>query len=214
MLRVCRVPRARHVTTVGNRLLFLRTVEAGINPAGRTLTKHSKAVANDFRATLLDVLPQLRRFARSLTGNRHDGDDLMQATVERVLERGWPAGVAARPWMFTICKNLFIDDRRALAVRVKAAALPELADEPVVSGEQVALGEIGLAEVERAMAGLPDEQRLVLALVAVEGMSYREAAEVMGTPAGTVMSRLARARAALVRQLEGTPLPKESSDEQ
>jgi len=166
------------------------------------------------RATLLEVLPQLRRFARSLTGNRHDGDDLMQATVERVLERGLPAGVAPRPWMFTICKNLFIDDRRARAVRVKAAALPELADEPVVSGERVALGEIALGEVERAMGLLPDEQRIVLSLVAVEGMSYREAAEVIGAPTGTVMSRLARARAALVRHLDGPREPEDSDNGQ
>ena len=164
------------------------------------------------RATLLEIVPQLRRFARSLTGNRHDGDDLMQATVERVLERGLPAGVAPRPWMFTICKNLFIDDRRARAVRVKAAALPELAEEPVVSGERVVLGEIALSEVERAMARLPDEQRIVLSLVAIEGMSYREAAEVIGSPTGTVMSRLARARASLVRHLEGAPAPEDSSD--
>lgn len=176
------------------------------------MTEHSKAAADDLRATLLGLLPELRRFARSLTGNRHDGDDLMQATVERVLERGLPAGVAPRPWLFTICKNLFIDDRRARAVRLKAAALPELADEPVVSGERVALGEIGLQEVERAMARLPDEQRLVLSLVAVLGMSYREAAEVLGTPTGTVMSRLARARAALVRHLEAPAQPEDSSD--
>lgn len=136
----------------------------------------------------------------------------MQATVERVLERGLPAGVPARPWTFTICKNLFIDDRRARAVRLRAAALPELVDERIVSGEQVAHGEIGLAEVERSMAELPDEQRIVLALVAVEGMSYREAAEVLGIPTGTVMSRLARARAALVRQLEEPAQPKESGD--
>jgi RNA polymerase sigma-70 factor (ECF subfamily) len=136
----------------------------------------------------------------------------MQATVERVLERGLPAGVAPRPWMFTICKNLFIDDRRARAVRVKAATLPELADEPVISGERVALGEIALGEAERAMARLPVEQRIVLSLVAVEGMSYREAAAVIGTPTGTVMSRLARARAALVRQLEGAQEPEDSSD--
>jgi RNA polymerase sigma-70 factor (ECF subfamily) len=64
------------------------------------------------------------------------------------------------------------------------------------------------------MARLPDEQRIVLALVAVEGMSYREAAEVIGIPTGTVMSRLARARAALVRHLEGAPGPEESSDGQ
>ena len=130
----------------------------------------------------------------------------MQSTVERVLERGVPDGVDLRPWMFKICKNLFIDERRAHAVRVRAATRPELADEGVVSGEDVALGELTLREVDRAMALLPDEQRLVISLVAVEGLTYREAAEVLETPIGTVMSRLARARAALAQQFgDGRP---------
>jgi len=130
----------------------------------------------------------------------------MQSTVERVLERGVPDGVDLRPWMFKICKNLFIDERRAHAVRVRAATRPELADEGVVSGEDVALGELTLREVDRAMALLPDEQRLVISLVAVEGLTYREAAEVLETPIGTVMSRLARARATLAQQFgDGRP---------
>jgi RNA polymerase sigma-70 factor (ECF subfamily) len=177
------------------------------------LTDHSKPVAEDFKHALLETLPQLRRFAHSLTRNRHDGDDLMQTTVERVLERGVPAGVALRPWMFKICKNLWIDDRRAHAVRLRAASRPELADEPVVSGEDVALGELTLREVERAMALLPEEQQLVLSLVAVEGLAYREAAEVLETPIGTVMSRLARARAALARHFEGSQPAQETTDD-
>ena len=176
------------------------------------MTEHSKPVADGFKEALLETLPQLRRFAHSLAGNRHDGDDLMQTTVERVLERGVPAGVGMRPWMFKICKNLWIDDRRAYAVRVRAASLPELADERVVSGEDVALGELTLREVERAMAALPDEQRLVLSLVAVEGLAYREAAEVLDAPIGTVMSRLARARAALARALGDGGRAKETTD--
>jgi RNA polymerase sigma-70 factor (ECF subfamily) len=177
------------------------------------LTDDSKPVAEDFKHALLETLPQLRRFAHSLTCNRHDGDDLMQTTVERVLERGVPAGVALRPWMFKICKNLWIDNRRAYAVRVRAATRPELADEPVVSGEDVALRELTLREVERAMALLPEEQRLVLSLVAVEGLAYREAAEVLDTPIGTVMSRLARARAALARHFEGGGPAQEKTDD-
>jgi RNA polymerase sigma factor (sigma-70 family) len=153
------------------------------------------------RAELLAALPRLRRFARSLAGNRQDGDDLMQTTVERALERGWPEGVEALPWLFKVCKNLWIDELRARAVRVKAAQTRELDDEPAISGEAVALGEIGLREVEQALEVLPPEQRAVLALVAVEGLSYREAADVLETPIGTVMSRLARARAALAERL-------------
>jgi RNA polymerase sigma-70 factor (ECF subfamily) len=91
--------------------------------------------------------------------------------------------------------------------------LPELADEPVISGENVALGELTLREVERAMTLLPEEQRLVLSLVAVEGLAYREAAEVLEAPIGTVMSRLARARAALARHFEGGGPVRETTDD-
>lgn len=167
------------------------------------MTEHSKAISDDLRATLLELLPQLRRFARSLAGNRDDGDDLMQATVERILRKGIPANATPRAWLFTICKNLFIDERRAHAVRLKAAQLPELAEAPTIGGERVALGEISLREVDHAMGELPEDQRLVISLITVEGMSYREAADVLDVPIGTVMSRLARARQALVRHFEG-----------
>ncbi len=133
----------------------------------------------------------------------------MQATVERVLEKGMPADVELLRWAFKICRNLWIDDRRSLQVRRRAHQSPDLGEEPVVSGEAVAIGELRLREVEDAMARLPDEQRDVLALVAIEGLSYREAAEVLDTPMGTVMSRLARARAALAAQLEPPTTEKE-----
>jgi RNA polymerase sigma-70 factor (ECF subfamily) len=126
----------------------------------------------------------------------------MQTTVERVLDKGLPENVELIRWMFKVCRNLWIDDRRAYQVRQRAHRQPELTEEPVVSGEAVVLGELTLLEVERALALLPAEQRDVLALVAVEGLSYREAAEILETPIGTVMSRLARARAALAAQFE------------
>ena len=125
----------------------------------------------------------------------------MQTTVERTLERGLPEGVEALPWLFKICKNLWIDEQRARVVRMKAAQTRALDPEPSISGEAVALGELGLREVERALEHLPAEQRAVLALVAVEGLTYREAADVLETPIGTVMSRLARARVALAELL-------------
>jgi RNA polymerase sigma-70 factor (ECF subfamily) len=128
----------------------------------------------------------------------------MQSTVERILQKGLPDGVDLTRWMFKVCRNLWIDDRRAHQVRQRAQREPELSEEPIVSGEAVALGELRLREVERALAQLPDEQRAVIALVAVEGLSYRETAEVLEMPIGTVMSRLARARAALAAQLEPT----------
>ncbi len=126
----------------------------------------------------------------------------MQSTVERTLERGVPDNVDVLRWMFKVCRNLWIDELRAAEVRQRAALQPELMEEPVVSGEDVAVGELTLREVEQVMGSLPEEQRAVLALVAVEGLSYRETAEVLETPIGTVMSRLARARAALAARFE------------
>jgi RNA polymerase sigma factor (sigma-70 family) len=154
---------------------------------------------------MLDALPRVRRFARSLTGNRHDADDLLQTTVERVLERGVPESADVLRWMFRVCKNLWIDELRAHDVRMKAAQLPELAEAPAANAETTAIGELTLREVDRAMAALPDEQRSVLALVAVEGLTYRETAEVLDVPIGTVMSRLARARASLAARFAESP---------
>ena len=125
----------------------------------------------------------------------------MQTTVERALQRGWPQGVEPLAWLFKVCKNLWIDELRARAVRVRAAQTRELDEEPSISGEDVVHAELGLRAVEQALATLPTEQRAVLVLVAVEGLSYREAADVLDTPIGTVMSRLARARAALTERL-------------
>ncbi len=87
-------------------------------------------------------------------------------------------------------------------MRRRAAERPELTEQPTVSGEDVAIGEITLAEVDRAMAGLGEDQRAALSLVAIEGLSYKEAAAALDVPIGTIMSRLARARAALAQAFE------------
>lgn len=152
---------------------------------------------------MLEALPRVRRFACSLTGHREDADDLLQSTVERVLERGVPDDVELLRWMFRVCRNLWIDEVRARRVRRDAASRPEVVGETVVAGEATAIGEVTLREVEAAMRSLPDDQREILALVAVEGLKYREAAEVLSIPIGTVMSRLARARGALADRLSG-----------
>jgi len=130
----------------------------------------------------------------------------MQSTVERVLAKGVPENVEVLRWMYKVCRNLWVDELRAKQVRQRAHERPELREEAIVSGEDVVLGELTLRDVERALAELPHEQRAVLALVAVEGLSYREAAAVLDTPIGTVMSRLARARAAVAQhfQTQGT----------
>lgn len=152
------------------------------------------------RQELLEILPGLRRFALSLAGNAADGDDLLQATVERLLERGLPDEAELMPWSIRVCRNLWIDEIRARKVRRAAGVDPALGNDQIISGEADIMGKLTLREVQTALYALPDEQRAVLELVAVEGYSYREAAAMLETPIGTVMSRLARARTALVER--------------
>ena len=155
-----------------------------------------------FSDQLIEVLPRLRRFARSLTGAAAEADDLVQAACERALarEHQFQEGTRFDSWMFRIVQTLWIDQLRARDVRKEdgdAAAERLGSDMPVRRIEaRLALGEVRLA-VER----LPPEQRAVLMLVTVEGLSYKEAAAVTGVPVGTIMSRLARARIALHQQL-------------
>jgi RNA polymerase sigma factor (sigma-70 family) len=154
------------------------------------------------KAELKQLLPALRRFAYSLTGSMADADDLLQNTVVRLLNTPPAEGVPLPQWAFKICRNLWIDDYRAQKVRHLATQHTELQQENFSDGEQDMINDIQLAEVNTAMNSLPDEQREVLSLIAVQGLSYQEAASVLAIPAGTIMSRLARARAAMVNALQ------------
>ena len=149
------------------------------------------------RQELLDVLPNLRRFAMSLSGNLADADDLLQSAVERLLTRGLPQEAPVLPYALTICRNLWVDEIRSRRTREVAKSEPALAFEEFSDGERTAIGELSLREAQAAIGALPEEQRAVLELVSVEGCSYKEAASILDIPIGTVMSRLARARAAL-----------------
>ena len=152
---------------------------------------------------MLDALPRVRRFALSLTGNREDADDLLQSTVLRVLGRGLPEGADVLRWMFRVARNLWIDEVRSRRVRLDAAGRSEPEDEATVDGEDAAIAGLQMREIGDAMTSLPEEQRALLSLVAIEGLTYREAAEVLEIPIGTVMSRLARARAGMAARLFG-----------
>lgn len=150
---------------------------------------------------LKQLLPGLRRFAYSLTGSVPEADDLLQGTVEKLLRRAPPEGVELDRWAFRVCRNLWIDECRAKKVRQDAAQKPELSEGQVVDGERATASEIELGQVNAAMERLPDGQREIISLVAVQGMSYQEVSDTLGVPRGTVMSRLARARAALSASL-------------
>src|SRR6059036_1559340 len=146
---------------------------------------------------------QKRRFARGLTGSATEADDLVQAACERALarEHQFQEGTRFDSWMFRIVQTIWIDQLRARDVRKEDT---DVAEERLGSDTPVRRIEarIALAEVRLAVDSLAPDQRRVLMLVTVEGLSYKEAAEVVGVPLGTIMSRLARARIALHQQLE------------
>lgn len=156
------------------------------------------------REQLADLLPRLRRFARAITRHREDADDLVQLAVERALVRcdQWQPGTRLDSWVFRIMKNAWIDEVRARARRDELFA-PEEAGEHV--GDAVMERQTDMMAVQQAMATLNDDQRLVVGLVLVEGLPYKEAAEVLDIPIGTLTSRLARAREALQAALQGGP---------
>ncbi len=156
-----------------------------------------------FGDQLMAVLPRLRRFARGLTGSSVEADDLVQAACERALARRhqFQEGTRFDSWMFRIVQTIWIDQIRSREVRKEDGDIGEErlgSDEPVRRVE----ARLALAEVRRAVDRLPPDQRAALLLVTVEGLSYKEAAEVVQVPVGTIMSRLARARIALQLQLE------------
>lgn len=150
---------------------------------------------------ITELLPRLRRFAYSLTGSLSDADDLLQNTVERLLTRDMPDDADLTKWAFRVCRNVWIDECRARKVRREAAENPELTDGQVINGEHQTTKEIEWHRVDAAMARLPQDQRQIISLVAIQGMPYKIVAEILEVPKGTVMSRLARARAALSEAL-------------
>jgi RNA polymerase sigma-70 factor (ECF subfamily) len=167
-----------------------------------------------FSDQLIAVLPRLRRFARGLARSAVEADDLVQAACERALARAhqFQEGTRFDSWMFRIVQTIWIDQIRARDVRKEEGEAVEErlgSDEPVRRVE----ARLALSEVRRAVDRLPADQRAVLMLVTVDGLSYKEAAEVLQVPVGTVMSRLARARMALQARLDAAAgLPRSASD--
>ncbi len=157
-----------------------------------------------FSEQLVASLPRLRRFARGLAGSTAQADDLVQAACERALSRRhqFQEGTRFDSWMFRIVQTLWIDQIRSREVRKEDG---EIEDDRLGSDEPVRRAEARLAldEVRRAIERLPPDQRAALMLVTVDGFSYKEAADIAQVPVGTIMSRLARARAALAALLEG-----------
>ena len=149
---------------------------------------------------LVQLLPRLRRFARSLSGNQHDADDLVQSAIERAWRHlgQFKSGANLASWMFGILKNAWLDNLRTRRRRGEVALPEDSGEHPAVSPVDT---ETEMWSVSEAMNKLPEDQRLAIALVLVEGLSYKEAAEVLEIPIGTLTSRLARGRAVLAEVL-------------
>lgn len=152
------------------------------------------------RRRLCELLPRLRRFARGLAGDAHDADDVVQTALERALARSaqYREEFGLEAWVFGIVRNAWLDEARARQRHGRVLA-PEAWGEHV--GESPFEGRDAALSVEAAMARLPEEQRVAVMLVLVEGLAYREAAAAMEVPIGTLTSRLARARTALQQML-------------
>jgi len=154
-----------------------------------------------FEEQLLDLLPRLRRFAHALARNGADADDLLQASVERALQRReqWEPGTRVDSWMYRLMRNLWIDIVRAETRRGETFVAPDAGDLIGADGNQEAVVELG--KVGAALRRLPPEQREAVALVVIEGFAYKEAAEILDIPMGTLSSRLVRGREALMTRL-------------
>ena len=151
--------------------------------------------------SIVELIPRLRRYARALAGDRIGADDLVQDTLERAWSKLhlYRRGTDLRAWLFTVMHNVYVNQLRALR---PAASFDEEMPELALPARTDTLE---LRDLDAAIRRLPPDQREVLLLVALEEMSYEEAAGTLGIPIGTVMSRLARAREKLRGMLSGLP---------
>ncbi|MFT3986320.1 sigma-70 family RNA polymerase sigma factor [Aestuariivirga sp.] len=157
----------------------------------------------DFRTQLAAELPHLRRFARALAGDAALADDLVQDCIERAIVKGhlYDPARPLRAWLYAVLRNLFISGLRHQSRSMVVKTVDDLADgEGAVAPEQE--HRLSASLVAEALERLPAQHREVIVLVGLEEMSYRDAAEIIGVPVGTIMSRLARARSALRQILE------------
>jgi RNA polymerase sigma-70 factor (ECF subfamily) len=156
----------------------------------------------DVHHVIIDLMPELRRYARSLTGSVDAGNDLVQTAYERVLNRREALDAIEQPagWMRCIIRNVWIDEKRSSRERLSV---------PLEDGEHVGTEDTERALIARStlvrvrdkVAAMPEEQRSAIMLICVEGLSYQQAAAKLGIPIGTMMSRLYRARLELASRI-------------
>ena len=154
---------------------------------------------------LVELIPRLRRYARALVGDRSAADDLVQDTLERAWAKLhlYRRGTDLRAWLFTVMHNVHVNKVRA------TRATDTLEDEMPELAQRASQGDsLMVRDLDRSISRLPAEQRSVLLLVTLEDMSYDEVAHTLGSPIGTVMSRLSRAREKLRGMMLGQPSAK------
>jgi RNA polymerase sigma-70 factor (ECF subfamily) len=158
----------------------------------------------ELRRSIAALLPRLRRFGVALAGTPEQGDDIVQAAIERVLAKAnqWQVGTSLESWVFKIMQNIWRDELRRRRTDERKQALNSAGNEETVDGSTVAETMLMLTRTRECFAQLPEDQRLALALVVLDGRSYREAADQLEIPIGTLMSRLSRGRDALRRMIE------------
>ena len=182
--------------------------EIGI--ATRRAIEKGQRMKTDIRDDLVALLPRLRRFATGLTGNRTEADDLVQSACEKALKKQhqWQPGTRLDSWLYRIIQTIRIDQTRR-DQRAPASIDRDLIAEPVDrNSEHAPEASLMLSKVSRMLNQLPEEQRIVMVLIAVEGHSYREVSDMLEVPTGTIMSRLYRARASIKSQIDGdSPAP-------
>lgn len=159
---------------------------------------------SELRRGITELLPRLRRFGSALTGSQDEGDDIVQAAIERALSKSsqWQAGTRLDSWMFKIMQNLWKDRVRKIRHDRKKQVLESASADLAIDGRRVTETMLMLTRTREQFSNLSDEHRMVLALVVIDGHSYQEAASLLEIPIGTLMSRLYRAREALREMIE------------
>jgi RNA polymerase sigma-70 factor, ECF subfamily len=195
---------------------FLSTVDTATKTDQRRDYEGDQVRIRDMNASkrldVISLLSPLRRYAKSLTRDDTQADDLVQDTLVRAYERqaSFRASGNLKGWLLSILHNIFIDERRSrTAVAQRLARVTEVTETAQPADQET---RVRLQQIQQAFLSLPEEQRSALHLVAIEGLSYQEAAESLAIPVGTLMSRLGRARAALRAFEAGQGLLKIASD--
>lgn len=159
----------------------------------------------DFKAELASVIPHLRAFGRSLSGNADLADDLVQETLMKAwaARKRFQAGTNMRAWTFIILRNLYLSQMRRARFK---GEWDDLAADKILAAPASQDRHVELADLQRALLLLPQPQREALILVGAGGFAYEEAAEICGVAVGTIKSRVARGRAALEALMEDNSL--------